>query len=437
VSKKKSAPSKPTPAPPRFAVGATVRVKADTVDPDYPDIPLGGWVGTIREVDATGAQPIYHVVWTDETLKAAPSVYLHRCEEDDLEADSTWLDEAVLEPDSGSPPMIQQPTQLQPRPLDFDDPEDRVRCVFGLTSDDDLPEVNEESMRQFHEYLSKKVRFPFPAIVLPDDVDPDEIKGQDLEPTMVLRLMPWQAEQRQTGLQVEVTWENEKRVLPLADIRPLPMPNARGLDDIDAYTQWFIESLPDEDEATESEGRYARLPQRLALLALLVALLAGLLGGIFTTVEHALLAAKLGAGLLAVVGALLGALIENFNRHLNKEPPGFLAGAGLGLLVGGVAGAVLGPIMLTYLGLIPGAIAGSVLSGLLASMGARRARPGLALLVGAYSGSMAYTLLSAEDWKVVLAGCAHGVLIVGGVVVGGAIVAFVLIFVAARAGMIK
>jgi hypothetical protein len=37
--------------PARFTAGAQVRVKPGTTDPDFPDIPLGGWAGTIRDVD--------------------------------------------------------------------------------------------------------------------------------------------------------------------------------------------------------------------------------------------------------------------------------------------------------------------------------------------------------------------------------------------------
>ena len=32
-----------------FAVGSRVRVRRGTIDPDYPDIPLGGWTGTVLE----------------------------------------------------------------------------------------------------------------------------------------------------------------------------------------------------------------------------------------------------------------------------------------------------------------------------------------------------------------------------------------------------
>jgi hypothetical protein len=34
--------------PPRFEPGAKVRVKHGVRDPDFPDIPLGGWAGTVQ-----------------------------------------------------------------------------------------------------------------------------------------------------------------------------------------------------------------------------------------------------------------------------------------------------------------------------------------------------------------------------------------------------
>ncbi|MFO0845285.1 MAG: hypothetical protein U0797_23360 [Gemmataceae bacterium] len=58
---------------PRFAVGSAVRVRPGTPDPDYPDIPLGGWAGVVREVETAGVpEPIYLVRWTDEALGGDP-----------------------------------------------------------------------------------------------------------------------------------------------------------------------------------------------------------------------------------------------------------------------------------------------------------------------------------------------------------------------------
>jgi hypothetical protein len=56
VSRKKE--KKPR-TPARFGTGTQVHVKPGTTDPDFPDIPLGGWAGTIRDVDQRSAPPIY------------------------------------------------------------------------------------------------------------------------------------------------------------------------------------------------------------------------------------------------------------------------------------------------------------------------------------------------------------------------------------------
>jgi hypothetical protein len=46
---KQAIPRKPS-TPPTFAVGDRVRVTYGVPDPDFPDIPLGGWAGIVAEV---------------------------------------------------------------------------------------------------------------------------------------------------------------------------------------------------------------------------------------------------------------------------------------------------------------------------------------------------------------------------------------------------
>ena len=49
---------------------------------------------------------------------------------------------------------MEQPTALAPPPLDEDQVEDRIRAVFGLSSDDDLPEVNEANLERYREVVT-------------------------------------------------------------------------------------------------------------------------------------------------------------------------------------------------------------------------------------------------------------------------------------------
>jgi len=67
------------PVPAKFAVRGKVRVKRGVKDVDYPDMPLGGWTGTICK---THQNHMYTVRWTQDTLDAIHPVFEKRCEQD-------------------------------------------------------------------------------------------------------------------------------------------------------------------------------------------------------------------------------------------------------------------------------------------------------------------------------------------------------------------
>ena len=145
-----------------FSKGDRVRVKAGVRDPDFPDMPLGGWAGTVEEVEK-GRPVSYLVRWDRRTLDAIHPVFRSRCERDGLEVERMSLAEEDLEPDAGGPAPIEQPTQIVTKPLDPKDQDDRLRAIFRLTHDDLLPEMDEESLRAFRDHLSARLAFPFEA----------------------------------------------------------------------------------------------------------------------------------------------------------------------------------------------------------------------------------------------------------------------------------
>jgi hypothetical protein len=61
--------------PTNFDVGNRVRVKPGTTDPDFEDIPLDDWVGTVREVDPRSNPPTYLIEWDQHTLDQMHPVY--------------------------------------------------------------------------------------------------------------------------------------------------------------------------------------------------------------------------------------------------------------------------------------------------------------------------------------------------------------------------
>jgi hypothetical protein len=173
--------------PSRFQPGDKVRVKYGVRAPDFPDIPLGGWAGTVKEVHQAEGETTLLVAWDPATLRGMHPIYRKRCERDGLELESMWLGEDDIEPDDGTPVAIEQPTAIVTKPLSEKDQDDRVRMALGLTHDDPLPDVSRKHLLAYHRYLAARLKFPFQArteadgmpltiqrLLDPKDCDPDE-----------------------------------------------------------------------------------------------------------------------------------------------------------------------------------------------------------------------------------------------------------------------
>jgi hypothetical protein len=148
---------------PAFEPGAKVRVRSGVTVPDFEDIPLGGWTGTIKESEQFEDQITYEVEWDRGTLDAMHPVYENRCERDGLDLETMWLGEEDLEADDGTPVLVEQPTSIVTKPLSEKDQDDRVRMALGLTHDDPLPEVSRKALLAYHRYLAANLKSPFLA----------------------------------------------------------------------------------------------------------------------------------------------------------------------------------------------------------------------------------------------------------------------------------
>ena len=223
MSKKKRVPSPVA----RFKVGDKVRVKHGTKDADYPDIPLGGWAGKITEVHKDG---MYTIRWSRETLAAIHPVVKKRSEKDGTVLEEYWLGDNDLEPDPGGPLNIEQPTEIAAKPLSPKDQDDRIRRVFGLTSNDPLPEVDDESLTTYHDYLAKNLTFPFQAEHGGEYGHPERVKviglGDPDEEPMI---------DETYGLLCEARMEGQVVTVPLGELKDAK-PNRRLIDD---YCYWF------------------------------------------------------------------------------------------------------------------------------------------------------------------------------------------------------
>ena len=98
--------------PPRFEPRSKVRVKHGVRDPDFADIPLGGWAGKVKEIEQAKGEITYLIAWARATLRAMHPVCKKRCERDGLELESMWFGDEDLELDDGTPVPSGQPTTV-------------------------------------------------------------------------------------------------------------------------------------------------------------------------------------------------------------------------------------------------------------------------------------------------------------------------------------
>src|ERR1022692_2136013 len=134
------------PMNPRFQLGDKVRVKSSIRDVLFPDMPLGGWSGTVTKIIKEQGQINYLFKLDDRTLASLHPSYLERCDRDGLDFEIMSLLGEELELDDGTTVPIEQPTEIKTLPLSDNDQDDRVRLVFGLTHDDPIPNVSFETL---------------------------------------------------------------------------------------------------------------------------------------------------------------------------------------------------------------------------------------------------------------------------------------------------
>lgn len=371
-----------------------VRVKSGVRDPDFPDTPLDGWVGTIEEINPEAQPPLYLIAWDRATLDALPADYRRRCEEEDLDLETMWLAANDLELETGEPLPSPPPRQFREN-----DPEDRVRAVFGLTGNEPLPPVNADTQRRYHEHLAARLRFPLVALCT-------ESVGrfrQRTFPVVVLRLLPPEEADPDLGLLVQaidseesaalpppggegVTPENLARPLPLAALELAENDSARRL--VGDYLTWLEMA---EDDASLPPVRGMTPPSLWGLaFTFLVGGAAGgaLVKAVLETVEGAQIGVAGAAAVLGFLGALLGRRYGTFFGAVNRIRLGGAFGMVGGALVGGVVGAVVGALIVAFVGSILGSIAGTVLGRVLKSLGARPMGEVGWVLLGAWAGSL-------------------------------------------------
>lgn len=379
--------------PAKYGVGHHVQVKLGTTDPDFPDIPLGGWAGTILAVNQRSNPPTYLIEWNRHTLDHMHPVYRKRCERDGLELESMWLGENDIEPVNGGPVVIEQPTSIVTRPLSKHDSDDRIRAIFDLTSDDPLPAANVENVRRYGSYLGSQLSFPFQASYTVEIGPFEEAKYL----ITVLGLLDGDDCDEEEGVLCKAEQHGESFELPLADIEIPNHPHNRQL--VEDYSYWFgnwgiddftapaaAHGLPFDPHAGQP-GKWSFL-KTLVRYGLYGAAYGIVLGSLVGALEGAMAGALVGAAILGLVGLAAGAKYGMLVGLVNRVRYAWLAGGFLGALTGVVVGAVIGAMVVAYAGALVGGIIGALVGRLLARLKWRRLGPFEGTIIGAGVGAV-------------------------------------------------
>jgi Calcium binding len=379
---------------PAFEPGAKVRVRSGVTVPDFEDIPLGGWNGTIKESEQFEDQIDYEIEWDRRTLDGMHPVYRKRCERDGLDLESMWLGEEDLEADDGTPVPIEQPTRIVTPPLSEKDQDDRVRMALGLTHDDPLPEITLEALLAYHRYLTANLKFPFTAYCGEEVVGPFSRRRATMTVTGLRESLGVE-----DGLVCQGRVREDETGFPLAEIEVgKKNPNSRLLSD---YAYWFHnwpcqddggidredDSWPGVTSWTETAHRdesdldgedadregASEIPPPGPWIWGVATVVFGVVGGLVGATNGAALGTLDGAGLAAMIGGvplgMLGAFLLGrygfFFGAVNRLRFGAFLGAVLGLLGGGLVGVVAGLTVValpwSLLGLIAGMFSGPFL----------------------------------------------------------------------------
>ncbi|WP_437230296.1 hypothetical protein SH661x_001886 [Planctomicrobium sp. SH661] len=69
---------------PKPAAGQTVQVHAGVNMPEFDDLPIGGWKGTVLETSGSGAKMKVILEWDDATAALIPESYRSHCDSQGL-----------------------------------------------------------------------------------------------------------------------------------------------------------------------------------------------------------------------------------------------------------------------------------------------------------------------------------------------------------------
>ncbi len=81
-----------------IAEGMRVRVREGVMSPEFPEISIAGWTGTVFEVTGKASPTNCILEWDSDTVSSMPPEYVSRCEQGGLYHLMACLSEDCLAP---------------------------------------------------------------------------------------------------------------------------------------------------------------------------------------------------------------------------------------------------------------------------------------------------------------------------------------------------
>lgn len=128
--------------------------------------------------------------------------------------------------------IIEKSKNIISKPLSLKRQEDRIKMIMGLSSDDTLPDVDEDSLLIYYKYLVKKLTFPFDA-----EYSIETASGVSSSSVEVRGLLEPDECDEFYGLMCECRMSRKTVEVPLAELElPNRNPNCQMISD---YASWF------------------------------------------------------------------------------------------------------------------------------------------------------------------------------------------------------
>jgi hypothetical protein len=396
-------------------------VRDGTVDPDFPEVQLGGWTGTVREFDFESEPALVLIEWDAATQERMDPHYRERCEKEGLELETMWLGVFDVEPTGATA------RQLVPFEQEENNHERRILTALGYAGDPGpLPPVNQENLRQYHRYLRTRLTFPCSGRYYEDPINfPDKPM-----PMSFKALAPEDQCVGEFGLLLEANLgaASGSLMVPLIKVDLEGDEATKQL--VQDYTRWFLTNNSPEshDEGLPTLPDARRLIWRsLRNVGLAGAVCGALSGAVLATLEGGQFAVMVAAIVCGVLGYLLGTRYGQITGAINGFAYGGALGGVFGLLAGGMLGIFIGAVVLAWFGSLPGSIGGNLVGRGLAALGWKPlSRLGWTFF-GAVVGGLVLAFVTDQDRALqglgvgVLAGAALAALLLGGMI--GAILA--------------